>query len=66
MTYGILRLFQLSGGGGGGALFCSDPENEVTVNELIRNLVPIMVWILQVNMQNLKYWLFYFYRYGVT
>ena len=44
----------VSYGGGGGGLFGLDPENKVTVNGLIRNLVPIMVWMLLVNMHNFK------------
>ena len=42
------------GGGGGRGLFGPDPENKVMVNELIWNLVPIMVPMILVNMQNFK------------
>ena len=52
VTYGILTFRQLRGGGGG--LFGPDPENKVTVNGLICNLVLIMVWMILVNMQNFK------------
>ena len=51
ITYGILTFRQLWEGGG---LFGPDPENKVTVNRLIWNLVLIMVWMILVNMQNFK------------
>ena len=61
-----MRFRQLCGGGGGGFLaqiqqggfFGLDPENKVTINGLIPNLVLIMVRMIIVNMQS--YWLFYF------
>ena len=52
ITYGILRFHQLRGEGGG--LFGLDPENKVMVNGLIWNLVPIMLPMILVNMQNFK------------
>ena len=52
-TYGILTFRQLRGGGGGGGIG-PDSENKVTVNGLIWNLVLIIVWMIQVNMQNFK------------
>ena len=53
ITYGILRFHQLRGGGGGG-LFDPNPENKVTFIGSIWNLLPIMVRMILVNMQNLK------------
>ena len=49
-TYGILRFCQLWGGGGVGP----DQENKVMVNGLIWNLVPIMVRMILVNLQNFR------------
>ena len=49
----MLRFRQLPGGGGGG-LLGPDPENKVTVNRLILNLLLIMVRMILVNMQNFK------------
>ena len=49
ITYGILRFRQLRGGGVG-----PNPENKVTVIGSIWNLLPIMVWMILVNMQNIK------------
>ena len=49
-----LRHFEISPATGGGGLFGPDPENKVMVNGLIWNLVPIMVRMILVNMQNFK------------
>ena len=49
-TYGILRFRQLRGR----ELFGPDPENKVTVIGSIRNLLPIMVRMILVNMKNLQ------------
>ena len=37
-----------------GGLFGPDPENKVTINSLILNLVLTMVRMIQVNMHNFK------------
>ena len=50
ITYGILIFRQLRGGG----LFGPDPENKVMVNGLIWNLVPVMVRVILVNLQNFR------------
>ena len=51
IIYCILRSCQARGRGG---LFGPDPENRVTVNGSIWNLIPIMVRMILVNMQNFK------------
>ena len=51
ITYGILRFRQLRGEGG---FLARTTENKVTVVGSICNLLPIIVWMILVNMQNLK------------
>ena len=59
ITYGILR-FRASYGEGG--LSGLDPENKVTVNGLILNLVLRMVRMILVSMQNFKLLTFLTFR----
>ena len=53
VTYASLRCSQLRGGGGG-RLLGPDPENNVSINGLIWNLVLIMVRMVLVNMRIFK------------
>ena len=61
ITYGILRFCRLRGG-----LFGPDPENKNNVNWFIWNLVPVMVCIKLVNIQNFKLLAFLLLEYDDT